>query len=135
MTPDERIQPGASIELSSQLEFVDLPCIEGHLVTMKTALRHPSLDGPLAFLGGWEIAPLLKRLGCGLTSVQVAQSWSNQISVKSALALIAWLIGRGILVQSPPLPQMKVGPWTNSRGSSYSGAYSCGHEANAKLVR
>jgi flavin-dependent dehydrogenase len=102
MTPAERIQPGASIELSSQLEFVDLPCIEGHLVTIKTALRHPSLDEPLAFLGGWEIAPLLKRLGCGLTSVQVAQSWSNQISVKSAFALIAWLIDRGILVQRPP---------------------------------
>jgi flavin-dependent dehydrogenase len=99
MTPDERLRARAIIELSPLLEFVDLPCIEGRFVTMKTAVRHPSLEGPLAFLGGQEIASLLKQLGCGLTPAQLAQSWSNQVPLESALALIGWLIGRGILVQ------------------------------------
>lgn len=128
-TPAQRIQPGASIELSSRLEFVDLPCIEGHWVTMKTALRHPSLDEPLAFLGAWEIAPLLKRLGGGLTSAQIAQSWSNQISMKSAFALIAWLIDRGILVQRPPAAPSEGSAHGPTREATLTvGAYSYGSQ-------
>jgi hypothetical protein len=87
------------VHLSPQLEFVDLPCIEGEFVTVKTALRHPNLDGPVAFLGGWEMAPLLKELDCGLTAVQVAGSWSNRIPLQAGLALVSWLLGRGILVE------------------------------------
>jgi flavin-dependent dehydrogenase len=87
------------VNLSPQLEFVDLPCIEGEFVTVKTALRHPNLDGPVAFLGGWEIAPLLKELDPGLTAAQVARSWSNRIPLQAGLALVSWLLGRGILVE------------------------------------
>ena len=86
------------INLSPQLEFVDLPCIEGDFVKVKTALRHPNLDGPVAFLGGWEMAPLLKELDRGLTAVQVARSWSNRIPLQAGMALVSWLIDRNILV-------------------------------------
>jgi flavin-dependent dehydrogenase len=86
------------VHRSPQLEFVELPCIEGEFVTVKAALRHPNLDGPVAFLGGWEMAPLLKELDPGLTVVQVARSWSNRIPLQSGLALVSWLISRGILV-------------------------------------
>jgi flavin-dependent dehydrogenase len=86
------------VNLSPQVEFVDLPCIEGEFVMVKTALRHPSLDGPVAFVSGWEMAPLLKQLGSGLTAAQVARSWSNRIPLQAGLALVSWLIARGILV-------------------------------------
>lgn len=89
----------AIVNVSPQLEFVDLPCIEGEFVTIKTALRHPSLDRPVAFLGGWEMAPLLKEVDRSLSAVQVARSWSNRIPLEAGLALISWLIDRGILVQ------------------------------------
>lgn len=88
----------AEVEVSPQLEFVDLPCIENEFVTMKTALRHPSLDGPIAFLGGWEVAPLLKQLQGGLTAVQLARSWASRVPLESGLALVGWLVGHGILV-------------------------------------
>ena len=88
----------AIVNVSQQLEFVDLPCIEGEFVTIKTALRHPNLDGPVAFLGGWEMAPLLKELDRGLTAIQVARSWSNRIPLQAGLALVSWLIDRNILV-------------------------------------
>lgn len=99
MSLDERLRSQAIVEVSPQLEFVDTPCIDGEFVTMKSALRHPSLDGPMAFLGDCEIAPLLKQLRGGLTPVQVARSWSSRVSLESGLALVGWLIGHGILVQ------------------------------------
>jgi flavin-dependent dehydrogenase len=99
MTLDQSLCPDAVVQLSPRLEFVDLPCIEGQFVTIKTALRHPNLEAPVAFLGGREMAPLLKHLRGGLTPVEVARSWSSQVPVQSGLALLSWLIGRGILVQ------------------------------------
>ena len=88
----------AIVNVSSHLEFVDLPCIEGEFVTVKTALRHPSLDGPVAFLGGWEMAPLLREVDRGVTAVQLARSWSNRIPLEAGLTLVSWLIDRNILV-------------------------------------
>jgi len=99
MSFDEGLRPHAILNVSPQLEFVDLPCIDGQFVTMKTALSHPGLDGPVAFLGGWEMAPLLKHLRNGLTLVQVARSWSARIPLESSVALVSWLIRRGILGQ------------------------------------
>jgi len=96
---DERLRSEEVVELSPQLEFVELPCIDGEFVTMKSALRHPSLDAPVAFLGGREIAPLLKELRDGLTPAQLARSWTSRIPLESGLALVGWLIGHGILVQ------------------------------------
>jgi len=98
MPREQQILASALVAVSPHLEFVDLPCIEGEFVTMKTALRHPGLDGPLAFLGGWEMAPLLKRVRGGMTPVQVARSWSNRVPLESGLALVSWLISHGVLV-------------------------------------
>lgn len=99
MTLDQSLCPDAVVQVSPRLEFADLPCIEGQFVTIKTSLCHPNLDSPMAFLGGREIAPLLKHLRGGLTPVQVARSWANHVPLQSGLALVSWLIGRGILVQ------------------------------------
>jgi flavin-dependent dehydrogenase len=98
-TLDQRVPPDAIVRVSPRLEFIDLPCIEGSFVTIKTALRHPNLEAPMAFLGGWEIVPLLKHLRDGLTPVQIARSWESQVPMQSGLQLVSWLVGRGILVQ------------------------------------
>jgi flavin-dependent dehydrogenase len=90
----------ARVGLSPQLEFVDLPCIEGEFVSVKPALRHPGLDGPVAYVGGWELAPLLRQLPAGLTALQIARSWSGRVPLECGLALAGWLLRNGILVQS-----------------------------------
>jgi hypothetical protein len=61
-------------------------------------LRHPGLEGPVAYLGGWELAPLLRRLPAGRTPLQLAQSWSDSIPMKSILVITRWLLEKGILV-------------------------------------
>jgi flavin-dependent dehydrogenase len=98
-TLEQNLSPDAIVHVSPRLEFIDLPCIEGPFVTIKAALRHPNLEAPVVFLAGWEIAPLLKHLRGGSTPVQVARAWSSQVPLQSGLALVSWLVGRGILVQ------------------------------------
>jgi flavin-dependent dehydrogenase len=86
------------LEVSPDLEYVDLPCIDGSFVAVKEALRHPHLEEPLAFLGGHELAPLLRELRPGLTPPQVARSWSARVPPETGLAMAAWLVRHGILV-------------------------------------
>jgi flavin-dependent dehydrogenase len=86
------------VDLSRELEFVDLPCIEGEFVTLKAALRHPTLDGPLSYLGGRELAPLLRGLPAGLTPMQIAQSWSDRVPLDRGLSIAGWMLNRGLFI-------------------------------------
>jgi hypothetical protein len=77
-----------------------MPCIDGDFVTVKPAVVHPALESPVAYLGRWELTPLLRRLPAGLTPLQIAQSWSPCIPIESALAITGWLLNSGILVRA-----------------------------------
>lgn len=99
------------VTLSPQLDFIDLPCIAGDFVTVKPALRHPALDGPIAFLAGHELAPLLRRLRPGSTPLELVRAWSSgpsgQVPLPTGLAMAAWLVNNGLLV---PLDLPACGP-------------------------
>lgn len=88
----------STVALSQQLEFVELPCIEGDFVTTKAGLRHPNLDGPIVYLGGQELAPLLRGLHPGSTPMQLAQAWSGHVRLQSGLAIAGWLVNNELLV-------------------------------------
>ena len=83
---------------------MDLPCIDGEFVAVKPAVRHPGLEGPVAYVGGQEIAPLLRRLPVGSTPLQIARSWSDRIPLESGLAIAGWMLNRGILVSREGAP-------------------------------
>jgi hypothetical protein len=87
--------------LSPLVEFVDLPCIDGDFVTVKTAVRHPELDAPLAYLGGWELAPLLNDVTPGMTPVDDERTWSDRVPPRSGTAIAGWLLDHRILVPQP----------------------------------
>lgn len=86
------------VALSRQVEFVDLPCIDGDFVVVKRAVRHPGLDSPLAYLGDREVAPLLQRLPAGLTPLQIARLWSDRMPFESAITIAGWMLHRGLFV-------------------------------------
>lgn len=90
----------AFLSLSLEVEFVETPCLDGDFVTLKTAIQHPALEAPLAYLGGWELAPLLKTISSRMTAEQIALSWARRIPLQSALSMTGWLCQNGILVQS-----------------------------------
>ena len=87
------------VELSHELAVEDLPCIEDDFVVLKSALRHPGLETPVAFLGDHALAPLIRRVRPGSTPLQIAQAWSDDMPLKSALSIAIWLLNAGILVE------------------------------------
>jgi flavin-dependent dehydrogenase len=89
---------GVTLELSRQLAFVDEPCLEKEFVAVKTAVRHPNLDGPIAYLGPWELAPLLREVGEGRTPYELALAWSRRMPPAAGLAVAQWLLDHGVLV-------------------------------------
>ena len=96
---DARGLASTPVELSRELEFVSTPCLQGDFVSLASALHHPRLENPLVFLGGRELAPLLKTLAPGRTPLEIAQSWSNRMPLESGMAIAGWLVTHGILVE------------------------------------
>jgi hypothetical protein len=86
------------VELSRDLVIAEIPCIEGEFVTLKPALRHPRLAGPVAFLGDQPLAPLIGNLRSGATLIEIAQAWSQRMPFKSALSIALWLRHNGVLI-------------------------------------
>jgi flavin-dependent dehydrogenase len=88
------------LALSSELKFVELPCMEGEFVTVKLALHHPSLDRPVTYVGGYEMAPLVGRLRKGMKPMEIALLWSDRVPIGTGIALTGWLIGKGLLIRA-----------------------------------
>lgn len=83
--------------LSRDVSLVDLPCLAGAFVQIKAAVQHPALAGPVAYLGNWELAPLLQRVRAGMTLRQVALTWAPAVPLDDGHAIARWLVGHGIL--------------------------------------
>jgi flavin-dependent dehydrogenase len=86
------------VAISADAEIVDEPCLDGDFVAVRPALRHPALDGAVAYLNGWELAPLVRGWRAGITPREAALAWSDRMPLPSALAIAAWLSRHGILV-------------------------------------
>jgi hypothetical protein len=65
-------------------------------------VTHPGLDGPVAYLGGHAIAPLLARVPEGATPLDLARSWHDSLPLKPALAIVARLMESGVIVPASP---------------------------------
>jgi len=85
------------LRLSGDCQWDQVPCLGAAYVETKTALRHPGVDGPVAFLGGHELAPLLRALRPGMTSHQLAGTWSPALPFDTGLSIARWLAARGVL--------------------------------------
>ena len=82
--PDAAVEWDAGpVELSPEIELVDLPCIDGEFVVLTPALRHPRLEEPVAFVGGRAVAPLLGQVRPGMTLSELAEASAGQVPVRS----------------------------------------------------
>jgi flavin-dependent dehydrogenase len=101
-----RLSNEMPLALSRKVAFVNLPCLDGAFVQVKAVVQHPSLEGPVAYLRDWELAPLLHQVRAGMTLQQVALTWMPAIPLDDGRAIARWLVGHGILV-----------PWTAAPSS------------------
>lgn len=104
LPPNLPIADDVPIQLSPDSQWEELPCLGAQFVEMRTALRHPRLDGPVAYVGGEPLAPLLREVRSGMTSRQLAHVWRRSLPMETGLAIAHWLLGHGVLERctAPP---------------------------------
>jgi len=85
------------VQLSRNAQLVKEPCIAGNEICERTALLHPSLDRPVAFVGGIELGPLLAKLPEKTSIGSLLQLWSAEISLDHAKQVTQWLLSKRVL--------------------------------------
>lgn len=92
----------APIRLSKATNLRSTPVIQGDVVRFVTALHHPALENPVAYLGSVAIAPLLESLdghiGKGQTIIDLMQCWSHWHNRSTCWQLLQWFWSRHIIV-------------------------------------
>jgi flavin-dependent dehydrogenase len=86
------------LAVSSELAFVEEPCIVGDFIDTREAVSHPGLEGPVAFVGGRPLAPLLRNLPPQVTPPDAVRRLSAEHSVDAGLAVLTWLVRHELLV-------------------------------------
>jgi flavin-dependent dehydrogenase len=96
----EPIPLDRALRLSPDAALVDVPTLEGHHITRHRAVTHPSLDRPVAFVGGVAIAPLCAGLKRACSPSAIAEAWSAELPPRVCRDLLHWLWSRGIVISA-----------------------------------
>jgi flavin-dependent dehydrogenase len=103
--PDIGAMRATPVRLSPETAIEEAPCLEEEFVALRPVVTHPRLEGPLAYLGGHAIAPLLARFPDGVTPVEIAGAWADRLPKKAALAILARLMQCGVVVPAETIPR------------------------------
>ena len=96
--PAPPVAPSSRVALAQETRLVEQPCILGDFIDLRYALAHSGIERPLAFLGGIEVAPLLRRVRPGMTFSDLLREWSASVPEPAAKAIARFLVDRGVLV-------------------------------------
>lgn len=89
----------APVGLAAGVTLTQTPCIVGDRVQRRRAVTHSSLDRPVAFLGGVELAPLVDVLLEAPTLAQAIARWDAMLPAGCAPAIAEWLQARDLLAR------------------------------------
>jgi flavin-dependent dehydrogenase len=95
---DEPLDGADRIRLSPRTTIEQTAVVEADAIVAAAALRHESLERPVAFVGEIEIVPLLRRIEPGQTARATVQTWSEQMPAELGWKIMHWLWQRRIVV-------------------------------------
>jgi hypothetical protein len=97
LKPLAALDPSLPLRLDRGAAIVDLPCVVDDRVCLHTALDHPHLERPLAFLENQALFPHLARLAQPLALAQLLGMLATAMPAHQAQRIAAWLWQRGLL--------------------------------------
>jgi len=100
------LPPDMALRLSPGVEIVELPCLVDRFIEARPAVRSPDLAAPVAYLGELELAPMLRCVRSGMTPRDLARSWMPRVPLRKGLAIVQWLVARGLLFPHVVEPAM-----------------------------
>jgi len=95
--PGSSISPGARVRLSDRARLVKEPCIIGDEIRAHSALVHPGLSRPVAFVEGMDLGQLLEIVPSCDDLAGLLVAWSSRMPLRQARRITGWLIANQIL--------------------------------------
>jgi hypothetical protein len=105
---EEDLEATCRIQLSNMTTIESTPVIQGDTVVATLAVRHETLERPVAFLGEVDLVPLLRQIRSGQTAEAIVQTWSERLSVELSWKIMRWLWYQRIVVPISTDQNLKV---------------------------
>ncbi len=86
--------------MSPQLTLDEAPVIEGSFVEMRPVVRHPNIDGAIAYVEDVDLVRLLSALPPEFAYGDIPQIWQAHIPLATGDRIASWLWDRRILVRA-----------------------------------
>jgi flavin-dependent dehydrogenase len=92
-----QITPLRSVERAPDARIVPVPCLVGELIEERAALVSPTLQRPVVFVGGTEVAPLFSLIEEGEPLLRTLARWSSLLPRERAHQIASWMFRVGVL--------------------------------------
>jgi 2-polyprenyl-6-methoxyphenol hydroxylase-like FAD-dependent oxidoreductase len=97
LRPLASLDPARALRLSAKASLVQVPCVIADRVRLHTAVAHPHLERPLAFLENEALFPHLERLKQAQTLDTVLRQFGSSMPEHKARKITAWLWRHGLI--------------------------------------
>ncbi len=97
MNPDVPGSLPPFVRLSEAVQIVKVPVLSGTIIVQAQALKHPSLDHPIAYIGDIALAPLAADLREGAETGQLVTRWAQRMPAGTARKILTWMTTLGVL--------------------------------------
>lgn len=92
------------VRLAADAALEAVPCLVANGVELRRALTHPTLNRPVAFLGGTELAPFLDILAAAPSLACALDIWDRSPSGGHGPHIATWLARHGLVEALPHNP-------------------------------
>lgn len=91
--------PSDQVAVSPYLTLDAAPVIDGIFVEVRHVVRHPNIDGAIAYVEGADLVRLLSALPPKFSYCDIAKIWRDHIPPATGNRIASWLWNRRILVR------------------------------------
>ncbi|MDO8396352.1 MAG: FAD-dependent oxidoreductase [Bradyrhizobium sp.] len=92
--------PADQVAVSPHATLDAAPVIDGIFVQVRQVVRHPNIDGGVAYVEGVDLVRLLSALPPSFAYCDIPWIWRNHIPLATGSRIASWLWDKSILVQA-----------------------------------
>lgn len=98
--PPLELSPSRQLVVSADATFDAEPVIDGTFVEFRPVVRHPNIDGGIAYVEGADLVRLLAALPTRFSYSDIPMIWRDHVPLATGSRIASWLWNRRVLVQA-----------------------------------
>ena len=92
--------PSSQVAVSPDATLAAAPVIDGNFVEVRETIRHPNIEGGLAYVEGVDLVRLLSALPSKFAYCDIPTLWRDHIPLAAGSRIASWLWSKRILVEA-----------------------------------